>query len=129
MIMKTIREQLTPREQEVYKLIVEKGYYSAEIAKELNIAYPTAHTHVNVICHKFGVFGKGRLHKLIIDYYKQREERRKMNNCTECLFDNAESQCDCRKSQYYGDYVNEYQICREFKGKEKNVENNEQSDK
>lgn len=48
-----------------------------------------------------------------------------MKNCTFCNFAGVEK-CECKKSQYYNDYINEYMICREFEEKKKENVGNKQ---
>ncbi len=49
-----IDDILTPREREVIRLIC-KSFSNKQIAKELNIQYSTAHTHISAIMQKFNI--------------------------------------------------------------------------
>lgn len=52
--------ELTPRNQEVYDLLVEGKTYD-EIAKELIISYTTVKTHINIIFQKKFVHSRAEL--------------------------------------------------------------------
>lgn len=51
---------LTTRERQILDLVV-RGYRDAELARELEIALPTAKVHVRRVCAKLGVAGRGEL--------------------------------------------------------------------
>lgn len=65
--------KLTEREKEIYGLLV-KGTINTEIAKQLHISQTTVNTHINSICAKKGLYGHGRIQKLVCDYYMKNME-------------------------------------------------------
>ena len=65
--------KLTEREKEIYELLV-KGMTKTEIAKQLHISQNTVDTHINSICAQKGLYGHGRIQKLVCDYYMKNME-------------------------------------------------------
>lgn len=61
---------LTPREQEVFLLLVE-GYTLQETAEQLGIKYSTANTHVTGIYKKLGVTSRAELIIRYRDFEKE----------------------------------------------------------